>query len=130
MRPGNRKTQFALAVSHDVVDPEHAAGFENGSEPRRTARPWPRFAAVTSNLIDALLRTAHLERFRQVAVIGGGAAGMTAAAALALTLAAQVDLFERERNPVFLQRARADLPWQSRFSVSERPMRSFLRNEQ
>jgi hypothetical protein len=25
---------------------------------------------------------------------------------------------------------RADLPWQSRFSVSERPMRSFLRNEQ
>jgi NADPH-dependent 2,4-dienoyl-CoA reductase/sulfur reductase-like enzyme len=57
------------------------------------------------NLIDALLRTAHLERFRQVAVIGGGAAGMTAAAGLALTLDAQVELFERERNPVFLQRA-------------------------
>jgi len=55
------------------------------------------------NLIDALCRRGMLSRHTRVAVIGGGVAGLTAAAGAAV-LGAPVRLYERAAKPLRLQR--------------------------
>ena len=55
------------------------------------------------NLVAALARTGRLERGTRVAIVGGGAAGLTASAAAAL-LEADVSVFERLDDVMELQR--------------------------
>ena len=56
------------------------------------------------NLVSALVRGGRLSPRSQVGVVGGGIAGVTAAAAAALAEAGRVSLFEREPSLMRLQR--------------------------
>lgn len=57
------------------------------------------------NLVDALVSTANLNDVQRIAVIGAGAAGLAASAALALLMPnAEIDVFESEGELLHLQR--------------------------
>ena len=57
------------------------------------------------NLIDTLAKSGELSRHSRVAVIGGGIAGLTAAAAAAVRGVGKVLVFEKRENTMRLQRA-------------------------
>ncbi len=56
------------------------------------------------NLIDALAKGGHLSRSSRVAIVGGGIAGLTAAAAAAVRGVASVSVFEKLEATMRLQR--------------------------
>lgn len=81
--------------------PDHPGVYVLGSFARHVTIYSQQVRAM--NLVDALFRTGQVERGTSVAVVGGGAAGLTAAAAAAWR-GARVTVIEKEQSYLSIQR--------------------------
>ena len=108
-KAGALQSDFELLNPFDVIEGSHVSGHPGlyviGSFDSRITFYSQQVRAI--ELAYALQQQGHLRQNLRIAVIGGGAAGITISSALALITNASIDLYEKADDILPLQRATA-----------------------